>query len=551
MGNPATINVSNPNKALNPKRMNQFITMACLTFVVVGIWIRLFQITANTFFYYDEGMWLLQNQDFVRHIESSLSAGTASVTKLINTSFHLSLRTGKALWAFISQSRAFWVGADGYFFNRVVSAACGIVTIAVVFLFGRKIYQSNRVGLLAAAFLAVLPSHVYYSRLALQEGLSALLFLLGVYFYLSSRRIAVRTFVASVCFAAVFFANYRMIIIPFFVGFIELYFSLIERRWPDIRKYVYHVLLFLALVFGIGALDGGANTFVTFGWMFHQAHLAKGTFEAFNLLSYPYYVVRLEGPLFGLFLLGNVYLIYKREWRRLFAFVFVVLFMFVFSFTQEKGTRYLTSALPFMALAVGILIDSILQHCKRAGTWVAVIGVGLMSLVLQTYASVSIAKFENSYQAAIEDIRMKDPTAKFVSTQAMVQRMFVDDIKDVMEFKYGLRYLLFMYQQGYRYLVIDPQAYVSFTEDGYRFSGRLKGYMHLINEKIEPIRTYEHFGPDVLRRFVLEHNENLRRSIIFMDESQQKQYGMLKVYNLQQCIAVLQRGLQLHQQRQN
>ena len=118
--------------------------------IVVGIGLRFFRITENTFVFYDEGMWLLQGRDLVEAMETAGEAGKPSSGRLIEAAFHLSLRTGKALWAFMSMLRGFFVGADGFFFTRIISAVDGTVTIGLTFLFARRFYASTTVGLLAA-----------------------------------------------------------------------------------------------------------------------------------------------------------------------------------------------------------------------------------------------------------------------------------------------------------------------------------------------------------------------------------------------------------------
>ncbi len=549
-GRAETISVRNKlTPEATPMSLKKFVTAACLIVIVLGIGFRFYRITDNTFVFYDEGMWLLQNQSFVRHIEQSAGEGLSKIGSLLNISFHLSLQTGKALWAFISQSRGFFVGEQGYYFNRVVSAIFGTLSIAIVYFFANRLYQSRWIGLLSASLLAVLPSHVFYSRLALQEGLSVCLFLLGMYLYVFPRRMTWRVFAASMCFAGVFFANYRMIIIPFFVALTELYMSLAERRRPEYEKYVYHTLLFLLIVFGIGALDGGANTFVTFGWMFHQTHLAKGTFDWVNLLSYPYYIYRFEGLLFAVLFFLNLILVVRGKFKEAYPFVLIMVFMLVFSIPQEKGVRYLTSGYPFMAMAVAAVVGHFVTMSSRAWIRRAVLVLVGLSFIVQIGRCLPMAGYSNDYATSIRDAVEQDPSARFVSTQAMVQRLYVEDASRVAEFRYGIAYLEALRRQGYSYLMIDPQAYVSFTDDKRRFTPKLKGYLEFIRHQVNPVQTYPHFAPALLERFVLEHNENLRQSIAFLNMSEANGFGELRVYDIQTCMQYLQRGLLLMQQR--
>ncbi|MBZ0167621.1 MAG: phospholipid carrier-dependent glycosyltransferase, partial [Candidatus Omnitrophica bacterium] len=436
---------SDGSPAKEQKRISPWLCVFVGIAIVLGIYFRFYQITANRFIFYDEGMWVLQNHEFVELIERSQGQPMTVQAKLLNGMFHLSLRTGKALWSFLSMARGFFTGAEGYAFTRIISAMLGALTVGVTFMFARRFYQSTAAGLLSAALLAVLPSHVFYSRIALQEAYSAFFFLVGLYLYLFPRKMSVRTFLASLCFASVFFVNYRMIIIPFLVGVCEVYLSLADKRRPDLGKWACHTGLFLMLVFGVGALDGGANTRVTFGWMFHQSQLAKGTFSVINLFSYPYYVLTFEGALFALAFAANGYFLWKRRWREAFPFILVITFMAVFSLPQEKGARHLASALPFMGMAVAWAICQVGSR-RLSGRRGRIILAGVVVAMggWQVRESYFISRFDNAYQPAIEHIREHDPAAKFVSTQSMVQKLYVADKKDVTEFKYSMAYLVYL-----------------------------------------------------------------------------------------------------------
>jgi len=528
---------------------NKFLITVAALILLLGVYFRFYHIIDHQFIYYDEGMWLVQNHEFVEFIESARNQGVGMQVKLWEIAFHLSLRTGKALWALISYSRGFFVGAEGFAFTRLVSAVLGVLTILLCTYFAKRFYLSTATGILSGVILSVLPSHVYYSRLALQESFSAFFFLAGIYFYLFPRKLSVRTFIASLFFSFVYFVNYRMIIIPVFVIFSEIYLSMTEGRKPDIRKWVYHSLLFFMIVFGVGAVDNGANTYVTFGWMFHQSHLAKGTFDFINLFSFPYYFFKLEGFIFGLLFFGNIILLIKKKWKEAFPFMLVMVFMAIFSLPQEKGVRYLASALPLMATAVAFLIchlyeDKIFRFTK---TFMPVLCLFLITG--QVWESFQISRLKNDYSNSIVEIKKIDPNSKFISTQSLVQKLYVDNHADVVEFKYSLPYLISLYSKGYKYLIIDPQAYISFTDDQKRFSPRLKGYLQFIRTNVPAIKKYPHFNDRLLTRFVLEHNENLRQSLAFLKSNKNQNFGYLNVYDLKLCLTYIRQGIEMAQKR--
>lgn len=507
--------------------------------ILLGVIFRFYAITQNTFVFYDEGMWLLQSHSLVESIEQNSQATLSTRMKLLDSAFHASLQTGKALWAYLSMLRGFFVGADGYFFTRVISAVLGVLTIGLVFLFGRKFYQSTQVALIAAALVAIMPTHIFYSRLALQESFSAFFFLLGIYLYVFALKISPRVVLAGVCFAAVYFVNYRMIIIPFFLGCSELYLSWAQQRRVRWKNWLCTSIVFAFLVFGVGALDDAANLRVTFGWMFHQGELAKGTFAITNLLSYPYYMWTFEGAIFASVFWSSIILLIRRRWQAAFPFVLVVLFMGVFSLPQEKGVRYVTSALPFVALAVAWMLTYMNSFVTKRSWQYCFLSMVIIMALFQIFESWHITRFSNNYEAAILDQRKTNPKARFVSTQSMIQRLYVDDKKDVAEFRYHMDYMNYLAREGYDFLILGPQAYVSFTPDDLRFQPKLKGFLQFIRDTVPAEQEYTHFNNRLLKRFVLEHNENLVRSWQFLRLAKENGYGQIRVYDLRKVMLVM------------
>ena len=105
-------------------------------------------------------------------------------------------------------------------------------------------------------------------------------------------------------------------------------------------------------------------------------------------------------------------------------------------------------------------------------------------------------------------------------------------------------------QQGFKYLVLDPQVYISYTEDGTKFSQDLTGYLRFITTYLKPIKIFEHFSPEILERFVFEHNENLKVSLAFLNEKD-KDFGQLRIYDMKQCVTLINQYLRQTNQDSN
>lgn len=506
-----------------------------LLFILIGIVLRFYQITANDFIFYDEGYYLNYNRELMEIIAHYQVRGGGDGFQPFLAFLRASLAGAKALWFLVVNSRVYFAGVHAWHFPRLVSACAGVLTLGLTFWFARRFFQSKRVAWLAVVFLAILPSHVFYSRLGLQEALSTLLVLAGFYFHLFQARLSWRTFLSGILFAAAFFSNYRLIILPILVLLIETWHSLsFHEKWRT-REVLWTILTFFSCVFFIGNLDGAKNTIITFGWMFHQANLAQKSFDPVNLLSFPYYVFRLENFLFGLLLFGNLYLVYKRQWRMVGPFLLVCAQMLIFSFASEKGARYLCVMTPFMAMAAAVMMETLWQHTYREIRLVAVVALALMTGFM-TIKSTRLAIFRSDYRPSAEYLLGQwpgpPPPIKFLSTQNYVQNLYVTDPQRVVACPHRFEDLVRYYSLGYRYLVLCPQVYISWTENEERFNPKLKGYLRFIQTGVKPLKTYPHFNHLVLERFVFDHNENLRRSIRFLQLAEKQGLGQIRVYDL-------------------
>ena len=536
-------------------RFRKIAVVILILIVGLGVFGRFYRITENQFVYYDEGLYLNHNVNFLYYLKSHPPDSFGKFFKYIEICLHMALADGKFLWFFLSSLRGFIVGFDGWFFTRLLSAVFGSLTLVAIYFFARRYYGSHKTALLSMALLAIFPSHLYYSRLGMQEALSTLCFTLGFYFYLFPRRLHFKTFLSGFLFACVFFTNYRMIIIPVIMGLTELGYSWAIKERPNFRKYLWNLLTFLSIIFLVGNIDDGANTKITFAWMFQQAHLAKGEFSFFNLLSYPYYLFRLESITFGILFFGNIIYAFEKKWKKLFPFALVCVMMIIFSLAQEKGVRYLCVVMPLMVSAVASvimdLVDSEKQFIRRR-VYIFCIVVLMGHFLFKGYA---ITQFNSDYETAMNDIQRMDPDAKILCSQPLILNLYANNRKNVKTIPHYVphqdNYLLLLYAHGYRYLILDPQAYVSYTENGKRFHTTLEGYLDPVISYVTPVRTYPHFSRALLERFVLEHNVDLRTSLKFLRFSQKDQYNALRIYDLKDCVFVIHKQLELHKHLNN
>lgn len=509
--------------------------------VLLGCLIRFVGIQENRFVYFDEGMWLNHNRGFVEMVKAHPPQSLTDVGQVLFFFFRVSIETAKPLWSYLSSLRYFFTGSEGWYFVRVVSAVCGCLTVMLVFVLVRRLYQSVGLACLSAAMLAVLPSHVYYSQLGLQESFSTLFFVLGIYVYVRKAELnTIHVLLSGFFLAMVFLSNYRMVISPVFICMTEFYLSWIQHRSFNFRKFLWLTLIFLFFGLGVGIFNKGNNVYISFGWMFHQSNLAKGHFEWFNLLSYPYFIFNLETWIFGLLFFGSIYFLYRKEWLKFFPTLMVFLQMVLFSFSQEKAARFLCVVLPFMAIAAALVINEILIKIQTSHLKKILYVCLVVMLAQQLRADAAIVSFTTDYQSSMEFIRKITPAAKILSTQSEIQTLYTSNVQDVLKVPMDHAKLFEYAGLGYQYLILDPQAYISYTDNQKRFSLTLAGYLGFLEKVVKPVKTFSHFRPELLKRFVFDQNESLVQSISFLKQNQDGQLGTLKIYTMNDCVLAIQ-----------
>lgn len=163
-----------------------------------GLWLRLYRV--------DIIPWGLNNDEAINGIEANeIAAGKPFATVTVRglnreTMFHyLAAESFRNPGAMLNVLRALPVlfGLNPRFINdpmqdaifplRAVSVLAGSLTLLAIYLFGRATF-GRRAALLAAAFLAVSPWHLLYSRTGFRVILAPLFALLTAGLYLRARR---------------------------------------------------------------------------------------------------------------------------------------------------------------------------------------------------------------------------------------------------------------------------------------------------------------------------------------------------------------------------
>jgi hypothetical protein len=212
--------------------------------------------------------------------------------------------------------------------------------------------------------------------------------------------------------------------------------------------------------------------------------------------------------------------------------------MGIFSLAAEKGARYLCVVLPFMAIAVAVALENLLSFEKYKKY---ILTLAVLASLLMFVQSLRIVMSSTDYEKAIDWVQLRDPNAGILSTQPLVEQLYVRNERMVQEAPRNLVDLINLYQQGFRYLIVDPQAYISWTKDKERFTYPLIDFMEFIVKNVPPVIVFDHLNSVLLERFVLDHNQNLTQSLKFLSNTSKEGFNRIRVFDIGQCLLLLKK----------
>ena len=239
--------------------------------------------------------------------------------------------------------------------GRVVIACIGVLTVFVVYVLGAELY-SRHVGVLAAAFMAVMPYHVVVTRQVLLDGpmvLFSTLTLLFVTKFAKTGRLS-WMLVAGATLGLTMLAKESSIVL---VGAVYALFALT----PGVRRPVIGTVMGLTVTFGFFALhpisvalSGHVST--TKAYLVWQLVRRPNHSFAFYFQVVPAAV----GPLVLLAAACAVLLVRRRKapaWREVLLVAWIAVPTAAFTLWPVKGFQYLLPCAPALAVlaAQGIL----------------------------------------------------------------------------------------------------------------------------------------------------------------------------------------------------
>jgi 4-amino-4-deoxy-L-arabinose transferase-like glycosyltransferase len=244
---------------------------------------------------------------------------------------------------------------------RLISVAFGLGGVALAYATGSMLY-TKRVGLTAAAVLALMPYHVIVTRQALLDGPETTLFLLTIYLLARyARSSQARWFYASAFTAGltVLAKETAILLVPVIIAFLLL---APEIRVP-IRRLLVGAGLFV-LAFGpypaavlIGKGTNAAQAF--FVWQVLRQPNHTWTFYADVLPA-------AIGPAILIAAAAGLFLALRRgHWEDRLLIAWIAVPIAFFELWPVKGFQYLLPIAPAIAILVGVTFDRLFEFARN------------------------------------------------------------------------------------------------------------------------------------------------------------------------------------------
>lgn len=419
------------------------------------------------------------------------------------------------------------LGGTSAFSAQLVSASTGVLTVLLVFLLGRSLYTAGT-GLLAAAFLAIMPLHVSYSREALSESNGIFLFTLSLLAYWQAVRSRHRTMLALVGTGLLLglsvTTNLRIYIMPVVFVICELVLWLGERRQGRLD------FMRRLLTIAYSALIPVALAFLFFWWLrsyYDASHLRLSspvvTYEeqlsgfwnqqnsfkrpflgGIDLLYYPFVLWTFGGSILISCLVVSLPMLFKDRAHAVQSVLLLswLLVPFVFySVLTDKAPRFMAISLPSITLiaARGLIMTHDWLASRSSGLRTLRVFAALVAVAVVAgggAASFAVAQEISGYPAAVAYLQERGVDRAIVGQALPVEFLSGQKIEAV-DIPDNLAILEKGYEQGFRYIVIDDQAYLT---------PQHRIVAEAIERRIQPVASF----PDTLKQsplFLLEHSE--------------------------------------------
>ncbi len=313
---------------------------------------------------------------------------------------------------------------------RSISATLGVLTIPLIFLVGRKLYN-ERVGLLAAALITFTVLLIQLSHFYMAEGSFVFFSLLAFYFIIDiykkgdNRSYYLAAFFLAIAAAAKYTAT--LLLSVFLVAHLlrdKNYKSLLSKR-VYLSAAIYIVTFLILTPYLIVNFQGFYKDLSFDSSIISGAHKISFTLPFEGSLPYIYHITdtlrwALGLPLELLALLGIAYAFRKRDPSDILLLTAALVYFLVIGAQFSKFIRYIAVILPFFVLLGSRVLTSLYENWTGyRQKFIAGLGaIVLLSSVFYSFAFLNIYAQPDSRVAAIDWINTNIPQSSVVASDS-------------------------------------------------------------------------------------------------------------------------------------
>jgi 4-amino-4-deoxy-L-arabinose transferase-like glycosyltransferase len=401
---------------------------------------------------------------------------------------------------------------------------------------------------LAVGYLALAPPLIHYSRVALAESVSILLFFAAWWIQVAAgeerpdgRRAALRALLAGFLAGSAFATNFRLSFLLVLFLLLELVRARREPRRALVRLgllglgFAAPVLLCQAWSLWVPRhtalpLDAaGIQDYFTqlrelYGFHAGNRWSPRGLHTYLLLLGHTSGWIPLAAAALGAaVLLGR-----RRPWGNAAPAMLIPLVpILFFSGYTTKALRFVSVSLPFLAVLPAFAVERLQRRSPAAG---AIAHVGL--LLALALSARPLAGAQSCYRQTYQSIASEAPQGIVVATMPLAAVAYLDGFQ-VMPFpEETARLDPLIRGERPAFLVVDSQRYALLRGDA-SLSTTLPPALQQWIDEHAPLRTFQHRNPGtIMKYFNFEHVDEIGRTMDFLRRVPAEEAGRVYVYRL-------------------
>lgn len=437
--------------------------------------------------------------------------------------------------------------------TNYILAIFGVINVLLAFILALLVTESKKVALIAPAFLAVLPLHVFYSRLSMAEMDSQFFFLLSLIFYILriKKGKLIYWWLTSIAITLALVTNGDR-----FAFITPIIIELFLYRRQAIRQ-----IFIFGLVFSVGMILSEIPYHIAFllthnykiiienpSYLEQQLWiLARLTgfglkINLLSFLSYPYMILNTTGYLFSIFLvLGIIKTIRsknKLEIVSLVSFSSTLLFLSIHSL---QALRAISPILPLFAIeaSIGLLfiIKYLSAYLKNRLMLVGILLILILATIFELVLnSLPLLNYTSPYLKTMSILTSQNAKhivtttdAIFKSVNPNIQTINYQNTLGVGDFSIkGENSPEFIVTNIQKYTI--PTRAINLTKD-------IDKTTDLIQKNCSPVySSYDINSHLLVKLFAFEHNSSINKTTEFLNKFHIPEDGRLNIYKFRECI---------------